>query len=64
MVRDLVGANGAARVFSYLSAAVALAPAIAPIIGGFLTDAFGWRACFAALTLYGAGGLIAVFTVL
>jgi len=64
MVRDLVGANGAARVFSYLSAAVALAPAIAPIIGGFLTDAFGWRACFAALTLYGVLGLVAVFTVL
>ncbi|WP_374656532.1 multidrug effflux MFS transporter [Dongia sp.] len=64
MVRDLVGANGAARVFSYLSAAVALAPAIAPIIGGFLTDAFGWRACFVALTLYGALGLVAIFTVL
>lgn len=64
MVRDLVGASGAARVFSYLSAAVALAPAIAPIIGGFLADAFGWRACFAALTLYGALGFVSVFTVL
>lgn len=64
MVRDLVGASGAARVFSYLSAAVALAPAIAPIIGGFLTDAFGWRACFAALTLYGALGLVAVYAIL
>jgi DHA1 family bicyclomycin/chloramphenicol resistance-like MFS transporter len=64
MVRDLVGASGAARVFSYLSAAVALAPAIAPILGGFLTDAFGWRACFAALTLYGAAGLVAVFAIL
>jgi DHA1 family bicyclomycin/chloramphenicol resistance-like MFS transporter len=64
MVRDLVGAQGAARVFSYLSAAVALAPAIAPIIGGFLTDAFGWRATFVALTIYGAGGLLAVFWIL
>jgi DHA1 family bicyclomycin/chloramphenicol resistance-like MFS transporter len=64
MVRDLVGAQGAARVFSYLSAAVALAPAIAPIVGGFLTDAFGWRATFVALTIYGAGGLVAVFWIL
>ncbi|MBI2253410.1 MAG: multidrug effflux MFS transporter [Proteobacteria bacterium] len=64
MVRDIVGAQGAARVFSYLSAAVALAPAIAPIVGGFLTDAFGWRATFVALTLYGAGGLVAVFWIL
>ena len=64
MVRDLVGASGAARVFSYLSAAVALAPAVAPILGGFLTDAFGWRACFAALTLYGALGLVSVYVIL
>ncbi len=64
MVRDIVGSQGAARVFSYLSAAVALAPAIAPIVGGFLTDAFGWRATFVALTIYGAGGLVAVFWIL
>ncbi|WP_374377573.1 multidrug effflux MFS transporter [Dongia sp.] len=64
MVRDLVGASGAARVFSYLSAAVALAPAIAPIIGGFLADTFGWRACFVALTLYGAFGLVSVYGIL
>lgn len=64
MVRDIVGSQGAARVFSYLSAAVALAPAIAPIVGGFLTDAFGWRASFVALTVYGAGGLVAVFWIL
>lgn len=64
MVRDIVGASGAARVFSYLSAAVALAPAIAPIVGGFLADEFGWRACFAALTLYGLLGLAAMFFVL
>ena len=64
MVRDIVGTQGAARVFSYLSAAVALAPAIAPIVGGFLTDAFGWRATFVALTIYGAGGLVAVFWIL
>jgi DHA1 family bicyclomycin/chloramphenicol resistance-like MFS transporter len=64
MVRDLVGAKGAARVFSYLSAAVALAPAVAPIVGGFLADAFGWRACFAVLSAYGAAGLAATLLVL
>jgi DHA1 family bicyclomycin/chloramphenicol resistance-like MFS transporter len=64
MVRDIVGTQGAARVFSYLSAAVALAPAIAPIVGGFLTDAFGWRATFVALTVYGAAGLAAVYWIL
>jgi DHA1 family bicyclomycin/chloramphenicol resistance-like MFS transporter len=57
MVRDLVGPQGAARVLSYLSAAVALAPAIAPIVGGFLAEAWGWRSCFAFLTGYGLLGL-------
>lgn len=64
MVRDLVGPQGATRVLSYLSAAVALAPAIAPILGGFLAEAWGWRACFAFLTLYGLLGLGAVLFLL
>lgn len=61
MVRDLVGPQGAARVLSYLSAAVALAPAIAPIVGGFLAEAWGWRACFAFLAGYGLLGLFATW---
>jgi DHA1 family bicyclomycin/chloramphenicol resistance-like MFS transporter len=57
IVRDVYGREGAARVLSYMSAAMALAPALGPIIGGFLEVAFGWRANFLALVVYGACGL-------
>jgi DHA1 family bicyclomycin/chloramphenicol resistance-like MFS transporter len=35
-----------------------LAPALAPVIGGALQGAFGWRAVFAFLTLFGALQLV------
>jgi DHA1 family bicyclomycin/chloramphenicol resistance-like MFS transporter len=58
IVRDVYGREGAARVLAYMSAAMALAPAIGPILGGFLEEWFGWRINFLVLVLYGAGGLI------
>jgi DHA1 family bicyclomycin/chloramphenicol resistance-like MFS transporter len=64
VVRDVYGREGAARVLSYMSAAMALAPALGPIIGGFLEVAFGWRANFLALVLYGAGGLVVAALIL
>lgn len=59
VVRDVHGREGAARVLAYMSAAMALAPALGPILGGFLEIWYGWRANFAALSAYGALGLVA-----
>jgi DHA1 family bicyclomycin/chloramphenicol resistance-like MFS transporter len=59
IVRDVHGRDGAARIYAYMGAAMALAPTLGPILGGFLDLWFGWRAAFAALTLYGAAGLCA-----
>jgi DHA1 family bicyclomycin/chloramphenicol resistance-like MFS transporter len=56
VVRDVYGREGAARVLAYMSAAMALAPAIGPILGGFFEEWFGWRINFLALVLYGSGG--------
>ena len=64
IVRDVHGREGAARVLAYMSAAMALAPAIGPILGGFLEEWFGWRINFLALVLYGAGGLIIAWRIL
>ncbi|HEY7690009.1 MAG TPA: multidrug effflux MFS transporter [Dongiaceae bacterium] len=64
VVRDVHGREGAARVLSYLSAAIALAPAIGPIVGGFVETWFGWRANFAVLSLYGAAALALTFAIL
>ena len=53
MVLDIYGREGAARMIGYMSIAIPLAPAIAPIIGGFLQDAFGWQSVFIVLTSLG-----------
>lgn len=64
VVRDVHGREGSARVLAYMSAAMALAPAIGPIIGGFLEEAFGWRSNFLALVVYGGGGLFLTWRIL
>jgi DHA1 family bicyclomycin/chloramphenicol resistance-like MFS transporter len=57
VVRDVHGREGAARILSYMGAAMALAPALGPILGGYVEDWLGWRANFAILCIYGAVGL-------
>ncbi len=64
VVRDVHGREGAARILSYMAAAMALAPAIGPILGGFLEVWFGWRSNFVALLAYGLAGLAATVLML
>lgn len=52
-VRDIYGRERAARMLSYMSMVMALAPAFGPILGGFLEVWLGWRANFAVLALFG-----------
>ncbi|MGH7315548.1 MAG: multidrug effflux MFS transporter, partial [Candidatus Rokuibacteriota bacterium] len=49
VIRDLYDRERAARVFSYMGMAHALNPMLAPIAGGYLHEAFGWRAIFVVL---------------
>lgn len=60
VVRDVYGREGAARMLAYIGAAMALAPAIGPMIGGYLTVWFGWRANFALIAIYGVASLVGV----
>lgn len=53
VVRDVYGRDRAAKVLAYMGTAMALAPVIAPVIGGYLVMWSGWRAIFAALALFG-----------
>lgn len=52
MIRDAHDEHEAHRAMSYVMMLFALAPAIAPIIGGWLHQAFGWRSVFYFLSLY------------
>jgi DHA1 family bicyclomycin/chloramphenicol resistance-like MFS transporter len=53
VVRDLYERERAARVLSYMSMVQSLNPMLAPIVGGHVHEAFGWRAVF--LVLAGLG---------
>jgi len=64
VVRDVYGRERAARMYAYMSMAMALAPAVAPMIGGALTQGPGWRAGFALLATLGAAALAAVWLML
>ncbi|MTI12576.1 Bcr/CflA family multidrug efflux MFS transporter [Sansalvadorimonas verongulae] len=48
------------QIFATIMPLVALSPAIAPQIGVFLTDHFGWRSIFVVLTI--VGGLLVMAT--
>lgn len=64
IVRDVWGPKESPRVIAYVGAAMALAPLVGPTFGGILTVAFGWRANFAALVIFSAVQLVAVFRLL
>lgn len=64
VVRDVYGRDRAATVLAYLAMAMALGPAVGPMIGGFLTVHFGWRSNFVILALLGAGALAGVVLLL
>ncbi len=49
IVRDLFDGAAAQRLISHITMMFALAPAIAPLIGGWLQTWFGWRSVFAFL---------------
>ncbi|MFW5679939.1 MAG: multidrug effflux MFS transporter [Pseudomonadota bacterium] len=60
IVRDRFAPREAAAVIGYLASAMALAPMLAPFLGGWLAVGFGWRATFAALLAYGLGVTLAI----
>jgi len=54
MIRDLFGPEDAQRLMSLVTLFFGLAPAIAPVIGGWLFASLGWRSIFWFLTAVGA----------
>jgi DHA1 family bicyclomycin/chloramphenicol resistance-like MFS transporter len=52
MIRDSFAGDDAQRMMSTVTMIFGVAPAIAPIIGGLLQAAFGWRSVFIFLVAY------------
>jgi len=61
-VRDVFDRAHAARTMAYIGMATALAPLIAPVLGGYLAVGLGWQWIFYVLTGLGALVLLAVAT--
>lgn len=61
IVRDVYGAESAARILSYMASVMVLAPLVGPFIGGWLEVGFGWRASFVALLVYATGLTLALW---
>ena len=59
IVRDLFSGPAAQRLMSHITMIFAIAPAIAPVIGGHLQSWFGWRSVFVFLALMGVALLAA-----
>ena len=64
IVRDIYSGANAGRELSVIGSVMALAPVLAPIIGGLIQTAFGWRATFLALVGAGFAGATVVWALL
>lgn len=53
IIRDSFSGHEAQRLMSLVTMIFGIAPAIAPVIGGWLQDLFGWRTIFWFLAMYG-----------
>lgn len=61
IIRDLYAREQAAMVLAYITMAMVVAPMLAPVVGGVLTDLLDWRLVFVAGALLGAAVLVAVY---
>jgi DHA1 family bicyclomycin/chloramphenicol resistance-like MFS transporter len=64
IVRDRFHGAEAQRVMSRVSLTFAIAPAVAPVIGGWLQAWFGWRAVFVFTTFFAAAAWLVCRAVL
>jgi DHA1 family bicyclomycin/chloramphenicol resistance-like MFS transporter len=62
MIRDVYSPQEAQRAMSRVMMLFAIAPGVAPLIGGWLEDAFGWHSVFYFLAIY--SGLVLVMILL
>ena len=64
IVRDVYDPLRGARAIAHIMMLVVLVPMFAPLLGGYLTVWFDWRANFALMLVYGLALWVATWTVL
>ncbi len=61
VLTDIASGETLAKIASTLSLIFVIAPALAPMFGGYLESAFGWRSVFIALTGYGLFSVLLLY---
>jgi DHA1 family bicyclomycin/chloramphenicol resistance-like MFS transporter len=64
IVRDIYSGARAGRELSLIGSVMALAPVLAPVAGGLLHAAFGWRPVFFTLAACGLSGITVIWLLL
>ena len=64
ILRDAYPRDRLTGAMSTITGAMAIAPALAPILGSLVLEWFGWRACFALLALFAVVLLAVVWRIL
>jgi len=60
-VRDTYGPERAGPIFSYLNGAICVIPALAPLLGGLLTEMYNWRASFYFMAAFAFFGWLVIY---
>ncbi|WP_235284687.1 multidrug effflux MFS transporter [Vibrio coralliilyticus] len=60
-VRDIFGPQKSGKMISYLNGAICFIPALAPILGSWLTQQFGWRSNFSFMAGFAMVALVTMF---
>ncbi len=61
IVRDLYDGDRAASMLGYVTMAMALAPMVAPAIGGYLDELYGWQASFLLILVFTIAAIVLIF---
>lgn len=62
LTRDCFSGSELHRANSLISMCVIFSPLMAPVLGGYLTEAFGWRSSYLFLALFGIAVVITMMT--
>lgn len=62
LTRDVFSGAELHKVNSLISMCVIFSPLIAPVLGGYLTEVFGWRSSYMFLALFGIAVVITMMT--
>jgi DHA1 family bicyclomycin/chloramphenicol resistance-like MFS transporter len=61
IVRDTVDSTEAASMIGYVTMGMALVPMVAPTIGGFLDEIYGWKASFILTLIFGVLAMTVIY---